>query len=63
MLAALQSLRGELPFELELLDVEGNPRLEQRYGEDVPVLVHRGRELARHRLDRTAIRAYLAEIG
>lgn len=62
MLVALEALRAELRFNLEVLDVDSDPALERRLGEDVPVLMHEERELARHRLEPALVRAYLAEI-
>jgi hypothetical protein len=63
MLAALDVLRGELGFELDVVDIDADPELEVRYNEIVPVLLHGGRELARWRLDPAALRAYLPDIG
>lgn len=62
MLGALEALRAELGFDLEVLDIDSDPVLERRLGEDVPVLMHEGRELARHRLESERVRAYLAVI-
>ena len=63
MRAALEALRQELTFDLEVVDVDSDPALERRYDALVPVLVHRGRELARWRLDPAAFRARLSDIG
>jgi hypothetical protein len=63
MLEALRSLQGLDRFQVQVTDVEGDPTLRQRYGEDVPVLVHDGRELCRHRLDAEALLAYLAKLA
>jgi len=63
MLAALEVLRGELGFGLEVIDVDAEPELERRYNEVVPVLMHGERELARGRLDSSALRAYLHNIS
>jgi len=63
MLASLEALRGELGFGLEVVDVDAEPELERRYNELVPVLMHGERELARWRLDPSALRAYLHEIS
>jgi glutaredoxin len=37
-LAVVQDARGELGFELELVDIEGDPELEARYRERLPVV-------------------------
>jgi hypothetical protein len=62
MIAALSALQGRFGFELRVVDVDGDPALERRYGEHVPLLAHAGRELCRHVLDAAAVTAYLAEI-
>ena len=62
MIAGLRELQARFAFELEVLDVDADPALERRYGEDVPVLAHGGRELCRHRLDRDGVTAYLAKL-
>jgi hypothetical protein len=63
MLGALRNLQGLGRFEVEVVDVDGDPALRQRYGEDVPVLVHGGHELCRHRLDAEALVVYLAKLA
>jgi hypothetical protein len=63
MLEALRSLQGLDRFQIQVTDVDGDPALRQRYGDDVPVLTHGGRELCRHRLNAEAVVAYLAKIA
>ena len=63
MLGALRKLQGLRRFRLEVKDVDGDPALARRYGEDVPVLVHDGRELCRHRLDEERLAEYLAKLA
>ena len=62
MLAALQALRGELAFDLAVVDVDADPGLLARYDERVPVLAAAGREICHYFLDAAALRAYLAEV-
>ena len=51
-----QALR-RLGVEFEEIDVDSDPRLDELYGADVPVLqAHDGEELCRHRLTPEAIR-------
>jgi thioredoxin reductase (NADPH) len=60
MLAALEALRGEFAFTVEVLDVDLDPALEARYDELVPVLEADGHELCHYFLDEDKVRAYLA---
>jgi len=61
MLAALAPLRSEFGFEFEMIDIDGDPLLEERFDTLVPVLMHAGIELCHYHLDAGKIRAYLAE--
>jgi len=36
-IATLQSLQGELNFEIEIIYIDGDEKLERLYGEQVPV--------------------------
>lgn len=45
-----------LGVEFEEIDVDADPRLDELYGADVPVLVKDEAELCRHRLTPEAIR-------
>jgi glutaredoxin len=49
-----QALRA-LGVRFEEIDVESDPELDERYGENVPVLLKDGAELCRHRLSAEAI--------
>ena len=62
MLAVIDAVRAESVFELEILDVDADEDLERRYGEDVPVLLDHGSEVAKHRLDADVLRRYLAQV-
>jgi hypothetical protein len=63
MLLGLESLRGEFAFTVTTVDVDGDPALEARFGEWVPVLMAGDRELCHYFLDVAAVRAYLSEIS
>ena len=63
MRATVESIRRDFGFELEVLDVDADAELERRYGDDVPVLLHQGREIARHRLEPGVLLRYLAQVG
>lgn len=62
MLAALASLRGEFGFAVDVVDVDSDAALEQRFGTLVPVLMHAGTELCHYHLDVGKVRAYLVKI-
>jgi glutaredoxin len=62
MLAGLQALQAREPFELAVIDVDGEPALAQCYGERVPVLLHGERELCHYHLDLPAVTDYLRKI-
>ena len=60
MLAALEPLRGEYRFAVDVIDVDSDPALERRFDTLVPVLMHADAELCHYRLDAAKVRAYLA---
>lgn len=62
MLAALAPLRGEFGFAVDVVDVDSDAALEQRFGALVPVLMHADTELCHYHLDAGKIRAYLIKI-
>ena len=63
MIAGLRKLQARFRFDIDVVDVDRDVALERRYGEDVPVLAHDGRELCRHRLATVLVTDYLAKIG
>ena len=62
MLAALAPLRDEFGFAIDVVDVDGDAALEQRFGTLVPVLMHADAELCHYHLDAAKVRAYLVKI-
>ena len=62
LLNALDPLREEFGVEVEVIDIDEYPALEERYGEWVPVLMAGDSELCRYRLDTDAVRAYLLNL-
>ena len=63
MLTALEVLRGEHVFEVDVVDVDADPALLALYDELVPVLVGQdGNELCHYHLDAAKVREYLASI-
>lgn len=62
MLAALAPLLDEFALAVDVVDVDGDAALEQRFGVLVPVLVHADAELCHYRLDTDKVRAYFSKI-
>ncbi len=62
MLAALAALRDEFGFAVDVVDVDEDAALKQRFGSLVPVLMHAGTELCHYHLDAGKVRAYLVKI-
>jgi hypothetical protein len=59
MLAALEALRGEFSFAVDVIDIDADPDLTTRYNELVPVLDAPGQQLCRYRFDEAKVREYL----
>lgn len=49
--AAIERVRAAQPFELRVIDIDGDPRLAALYGWEIPVVVVDGRKHAKLRLD------------
>ncbi len=62
MLAALQHLQGRSAFEIELVDVDRHPELEEKWGDKVPVLLDGTLEVCHYHLDVRAVDARLARM-
>jgi hypothetical protein len=52
--AAIDRVRTLVPFELRVVDVDGDPALAARYGLEVPVILVDGRPHARYHLEEWA---------
>ena len=63
MLAALGPLGGEFGFSIDVVDVDSDSALDERFGSLVPVLMHGGTELCHYHLDAEKVRAYLGSVG
>lgn len=46
--AVLHRCRQQFPFDLREVDITSDPDLLARYGEDIPVILMDGTEIARH---------------
>lgn len=62
MVAAIEALQPVYAFDLEVVDVDEDMALEQRYGNLVPVLTANGEEICRYHLDPAALDAYFGKI-
>lgn len=58
---ALQPVAEEAGWSVEVLDVDLDPALEERWGEWVPVLLHGDTELCHYHFDPAAVRAYCSD--
>ncbi len=58
MVEDLQPIADEFGCRIELLDVDEDEILEERWGLLVPVLLAGGQELCHYRLDVASVRAY-----
>ena len=59
MLASLYALYGD-ELEVELVDVDSDPGLREKYGMRLPVLAGGGKVVCEARLDEAAVDAYFA---
>jgi len=57
----LDDVREELPFDLEVVDIDGDEALRARYRSDIPVVMLEGELLFRYRIDADVLRARLLE--
>ncbi|MDP2241645.1 MAG: glutaredoxin family protein [Burkholderiales bacterium] len=62
MIAGLRLLQAGFHFELDIIDVDSRPELEQRYGDKVPLLAHDATEICHYRLEPAVFSEYLAKI-
>lgn len=52
---ALDRVRTAEPFELEIIDVDTDPTLVDKYGLEVPVILVDGKKVAKYRVDEAAL--------
>jgi len=62
LIAALKQYQGRYSFEIEVIDVESSPRLEEKWGDKVPVLLDGDREICHYYIDHDAVDARLARM-
>ena len=58
----LELVRAETVFELEQVDIEGDPELESRYRERIPVVLIDGEEAFTFFVDADALRRRIASV-
>ena len=63
MLAELQPWQQKHGFALDVIDVDADPELEERFNELVPVLMDGDSEICHYHLDTQRLAAHLGEIG
>ena len=59
MLHALNTLQTQWQFELNIIDIEGAPQLEEEYGVRIPVLKAGEEEICHYFLDQSALAKYI----
>jgi thioredoxin reductase (NADPH) len=62
MLAGLKQFQGRYDFDIDVVDVDRHPRLEEKWGEKVPVLLDGERELCHYYLDHDVVDARLSRM-
>ena len=60
MLTELAALLGPLAATVRVVDIEGDPDLERRFGHRIPVLAFDDEFVGAYRLDTERVSAYLA---
>jgi predicted thioredoxin/glutaredoxin len=59
LLEELAELLGPAAATVQVVDIEGDPELERKYGTRIPVLMADGEFVCAYRLDVERVRAYL----
>ena len=62
LITALKRFQGRYDFDIEVVDVDSNPALEEKWGDKVPVLLDGNLEICHYFLDHDAVDARLARI-
>ena len=62
MWAELDGIRASGEVEFDCIDLVREPRLEERYGESIPLLLHGDEELCRYFLDPARVTSALAAL-
>ena len=62
LLAALKQFQGRYRFDIEVVDVDRHPALEEKWGDKVPVLLDGDLEVCHYYLDFDAVESRLARM-
>jgi thioredoxin reductase (NADPH) len=62
MIAALRQFQGRYSFEIDVVDIDRHPHLEEKWSDKVPVLLDGERELCHYFLDIEVVDARLARM-
>lgn len=60
-LAVIERVRREIPFELDVVDIESDPALKERYQYLIPVLACAGEELGYGKISEHRLRHFLRQ--
>ena len=62
LLAALRQYQGRYSFDIEVVDVDSHPQLEEKWGDKVPVLLDGDLEICHYYLDADALELRLSRM-
>ena len=62
LIEGLKRFQARYDFDIEVVDVDRNPQLEERWGDKVPVLLDGDLEVCHYYLDHDAVDARLARM-
>ena len=62
LITGLKQFQARYDFDIEVVDVDRNPQLEERWGDKVPVLLDGELEVCHYYLDHDAVDARLARM-
>jgi glutaredoxin len=62
LITALKQFQGRYSFDIEIVDVDQRPELEERWGDKVPVLLDGDLEICHYFLDHDAVDARLSRM-
>jgi hypothetical protein len=62
LITALKQFQGRYAFDIEVIDVDRHPQLEEKWGDKVPVLLDGDLEICHYYLDIEAVDTRLARM-